>query len=120
MMLLLCFAAKAEEQPEKIERFAFPLSDEFLASTSEIQSVHGKTLPEALRVIGVCFGEGTSVEVDQAKKMLVIQNSHSEAWKMLQIIAASVGKSRESITKDVFGIDGSESCWDHAANPIKQ
>jgi hypothetical protein len=65
-----------------------------------------------LMAIGICFGEGTSVEIDQVNKALVMLNSHLEACRMLQVVTASVGKSREDITKDVFGVGVSQSCWD--------
>lgn len=112
-LVFLAASIFAEEPKAGLMDFVLPVPDNFVASAAGALKLRNETVTHYLKGQGIQFPEGSKVELNEAKKILMVRLPHRETLNLVQIINAFMGDSAAKISKEFLeggrAMDGPEN-----------
>jgi hypothetical protein len=103
----------AEEPKAALMDFVLPVPDKFVASAAGALKARNENITYYLKRQGIQFPEGSRVELDDTKKIIIARLPHREALNLTQIINAFLGDSAAEWSKEFLeggaAIEGPEN-----------
>jgi hypothetical protein len=111
-LALLGTSSFAEDPKAALMDFVLPVPDNFVTSAAGALKARNETVTYYLKVQGIQFPEGSRVELNDTKKIIVARLPHREALNLIQIINAFMGDSAAEWAKEFLegsAIEGPEN-----------
>ena len=93
--------------------FVLPVPDNFVASAAGALKARNENVTHYLKAQGIQFPDGARVELNDAKKILIVRLPHREALHLTQLINAFMGDTAAELSREYLEggatIEGPES-----------
>ena len=90
----------ADESEPKLMDFVLPVPENFVVSAAGALKARKQNIAYYLEAQGIKFPEGSSVELNDEKMVLIVRLPHREALNLTQIINAFMGESATEVSKE--------------------